>query len=363
MYSELMATRWTNMASPFTFWALLIWIVGLAGFRFLDGGNAASWDFLAFVLVSLVLPTVIIGDNKQYRALGMTRKQAFISELMLLIPLTLIATLLFVVGSTPLVWGLSALVFVFSLGVHYWGIADHNADKRVLDFFGANKTQIRGNWRWAGPMVQLIYIPAVKGAIVLTVVLTLLLVTGLLADGQSTDSFNLEFVVVYIGAFLASLIIPSLIQKQGGAGAWHAFGLPRKQYIAHSVVATLLGSFLAGAFALLVSGAINMAVVEQSAQKFVLGWIMWAIAGTAMVAIMALLNQFANFIFIVLMVFYLSVYTNDSHEGTFASLGPITAVIGVLFAAIGTTCAFILIAGRNGKRMTLEQTSLTKFKA
>lgn len=364
MYAQLWKTRLTNVSS---WWALIglgLW-AGLIAMLDIGGSIDTPLRVLGFVLLSFLIPSLFVGDNKQYRALGLTRKQGFISELMILIPLTALGFVLFAVGGSALTWGICIGLLLLSLPLHYWGIADRKADEKVQRFFTAGRANDRhtgAGWRGT-PAAQQIVVPAAKATAVVTVLLAAALATGGFLDAMGPRLTDLTFYIFYFAVFLAGILTPGMILAAGGAGAWHAFGLPRKQYLGYGLAATFLSSVVSTGFALLIAGAIDMGTLTQSVPKLMYAWLFWTVMSMASLVFHAYFNAVANALNIFFMIFYLSTFVTVQPVDAHTVLMPYTGFICLIVAAIALVAAYRLLTSRNGKRMPVPAPSLSKARA
>lgn len=362
MYAQLWKTRLTNVPSLWVLIGLALWVLSLVVLRM---AGVTGMNVLGFVVVSVLLPTQLIGENKQYTALGLSRKQGFISELMIVVPIGLLAAVLFLPGSSAWTWIGCIAVFLAFLPVHYWGIADRAADQKVMQFFNGTTTvnsDSRGtsSGYLATPAAQHVWIPSFKATIILTVLITVALLFGSFGDVFEDGLTSPAFWLAYIGVFTASMLIPGMVVMRGGAGAWQAFGLPRKQFLIHATTATFLGNVVIGNVALLIATVFNYELVQESLTKFVLAWITWSVVSVAYVPLAARMPRGSNIILLMFVIFFLSTFLNVEDQYVWAVVGPVALAVCIPMVLIGAWSFWSIWTGSHGTRLVIPDSGLKK---
>lgn len=355
MYAQLWKTRLTNVPSLGALIGLALWVLFMVVLRM---AGVTSMNVLGFVVMSVLLPTQLIGDNKQYTALGLSRKQGFISELMIVVPIGLLAAVLFLPGSSAWTWIGCIALFLAFLPVHYWGIADRTADQKVMQFFNGTTTvnsdsSVTSKGRLAMPAAQHIWIPSCKAAVIVTVLITVGLLVGSFGDVFEGGLTNPAFWLAYIGVFTACVLLPVMVVSRGGAGAWQAFGLPRKQFLIHATTVTFLGNVVIGNVALLIATVFNYELVQESLTKFVLAWITWSVVSVAYVPLAARMPKGSNIILLMFVIFFLSTFLNVEGQYVWAVVGPVALAVCIPMALLGVWSFWSIWTGSHGTRLVI----------
>ncbi len=350
---------WAQVRSVQHPWAvLLLLLVMVPWFLLLAGGESPLYALGAFFFLHVLLSSLLSGDRRIYRSLGLNRRGALRQQLVISLPLLVVSALTILPGLGTTGWlpgmavavaALAAAALALDAAITLHAVGNERGGRR----FTATAT-------WFGPAGEgdmcrrLLRVPMLRWTIPAGLALGCVLAVG--EDEQGSFLWSLLVAFCLLGAVLGPAF--EAVNGTASLATWQALGLPRRQWSLTVTPIALLAPVLALLTALAVfwlSALWGIVEWDQFRQLLLatpgLG-LLWAGAGLLVVSLAGGSGVHGGVAVGAAspMLFTLSMNViRDSSSGfTFE------AVLGVALLALGLYLQHRLIHGANGARATLD---------